>query len=32
MNDRVTPTIVVMNMIFQNTRPIAFQSPHAKNI
>ncbi len=29
INDRVTPTIVVMRIIIQNTRPIAFQSPQA---
>ncbi len=32
MNERVTPTTVVTAMIFQNTRPMAFQSPHAKYI
>ncbi len=31
-NDRMMPTMVVMNIMFQNTRPIAFQSPHAKCI
>ena len=32
MNDSTTPTIVVARMMFQNTRPIAFQSPKAKYI
>ncbi|MDE6094767.1 MAG: hypothetical protein K2G52_01100 [Muribaculaceae bacterium] len=27
MNERVTPTTVVIAMMFQNTCPIAFQSP-----
>ena len=26
------PTTVVTRMMFQNTRPMAFQSPHAKYI
>lgn len=32
MKESVTPTTVVIAMIFQNTRPIAFQSPQAKYI
>lgn len=32
MKERVMPTIVVMTMIVQNTRPMAFQSPHARYI
>ena len=31
-NDRITPTTVVITIILQNTRPIAFQSPQAKYI
>jgi hypothetical protein len=29
MNDKITPTIVVTTIIFQNTKPMAPQSPHA---
>lgn len=32
MNESMTPTIVVIRMIVQNTRPMAFQSPHARYI
>ncbi len=32
MNDSDTPTMVVARIIVQNTRPMAFQSPHAEYI
>lgn len=32
MKESTTPTKVVTMIMFQNTRPMAFQSPHAKYI
>lgn len=32
MKESITPTTVVTMIMFQNTRPMAFQSPHAKYI